>query len=198
PTKPTQLAQPAKLKLMKKLLKLLPFAITKREKYVIWAAVGLIAVVILLQAVIFPLVDKQRQMDRQIAFQTQALKEMLVLKAEYEGIKKIADSEKGRVAGRSSGFTLFSFLDTLAGQVGLKDRIAYMKPSKTTLENSPYDLSIVETKLQNITMKELTSYLYRIETSNNLVRVKGLSISKTGRQAGTVDAVLMAETFDTR
>lgn len=183
---------------MKKLLKLLPFAITKREKYVIWAAAGLIAVIILLQAVIFPLVDKRRQLDRQIEAQTQALKEMLVLKAEYEGIKKIADSDKGRMAGRSSGFTLFSFLDTLAGQVGLKDRIAYMKPSKTTLENSPYDLSVVETKLQNITMKELTSYLYRIETSNNLVRVKGLSISKTGRQAGTVDAVLMAETFDTR
>jgi general secretion pathway protein M len=102
------------------------------------------------------------------------------------------------MAGRSSGFTLFSFLDTLAGQVGLKDRIAYMKPSKTTLENTPYTLSVVETKLQNITMKQLTSYLYRIETSNNLVRVKGLSISKTGKQAGTVDAVLLAETFDTR
>ena len=119
---------------------------------------------------------------------------MLVLKADYEGTKKIADSERGRMAG----FTLFSFLDTLAGQVGLKDRIAYMKPSKTTLENTPYALSVVETKLQNITMKQLTSYLYRIETSDNLVRVKGLSISKTGRQAGTIDAVLMAETFDTR
>jgi hypothetical protein len=102
------------------------------------------------------------------------------------------------MVGRSSGFTLFSFLDTLAGQVGLKDRIAYMKPSKTTLENTAYALSVVETKLQNITMKQLTSYLYRIETSDNLVRVKGLSISKTGKQAGTVDAVLMAETFDTR
>jgi hypothetical protein len=73
-----------------------------------------------------------------------------------------------------------------------------MKPSKTTLENTPYNLSVVETKLQNITMKQLTSYLYRIETSHNLVRVKGLSISKTGKQAGTVDAVLLAETFDTR
>ena len=47
-------------------------------------------------------------------------------------------------------------------------------------------------------MKQLTAYLYRIETSNNVVRVKGLSISKTGKQAGTVDAVLMAETLDTR
>ena len=183
---------------MKKILKLLPFTITKREKYAVWIASALIAVVILMQVIIFPLVDKRQQLNRQIEVQTQTLKEMLVLKGDYEGTKKIADSERGRMAGRSSGFTLFSFLDTLAGQVGLKDRIAYMKPSKTTLENTPYNLSVVETKLQNITMKQLTSYLYRIETSNNLVRVKGLSISKTGKQAGTVDAVLLAETFDTR
>jgi general secretion pathway protein M len=183
---------------MKKLLKLLPFTITKREKYAIWIAGALITVVVLMQAIIFPLVEKRQQLNRQIEVQTQTLKEMLVLKADYEDTKKIADSERGRMAGRSSGFTLFSFLDTLAGQVGLKDRIAYMKPSKTTLENTPYALSVVETKLQNITMKQLTSYLYRIETSDNLVRVKGLSISKTGKQAGTIDAVLMAETFDTR
>ena len=183
---------------MKKLLKLLPFTITKREKYAIWIAGALISVVILMQVVIFPLVERRQQLNRQIEAQSQTLKEMLALKADYEGTKSIADSERGRIAGRSSGFTLFSFLDTLAGQVGLKDRIAYMKPSNTTLENSPYALSVVETKLQNITMKQLTSYLYRIETSDNLVRVRGLSISKTGKQAGTIDAVLMAETFDTR
>lgn len=183
---------------MKKILKLLPFTITKREKYAVWIAGALIAVVILMQVIIFPLVDKRQQLNRQIAVQTQTIKELLVLKADYEGTKKIADSERARIAGRSSGFTLFSFLDTLAGQVGLKDRIAYMKPSKTTLENTPYALSVVETKLQDITMKQLTSYLYRIETSNNLVRVKGLSIAKTGKQAGTIDAVLLAETFDTR
>ncbi len=178
--------------------KSLPFTVTKREKYAVWMAGGLIAAVIVSQVVISPLVDKRRQLNRQLAAQTRALKEMHVLKAEYEGIKKRADAERGKMAGRSQGFTLFSFLDTLAGQVGLKDRIAYMKPSKTTVENSPYSMSVVETKLQNITMKQLTAYLYRIETSENVVRVKGLSISKTGKQAGTVDAVLMAETLDTR
>jgi general secretion pathway protein M len=183
---------------MNKLLKLLPFTITKRERYAIWLAGGLIAVFILMQAVVLPLVSKRRQVNRQIEVQTAALKEMLVLKTTHESLRQVSDSEKDKIAGRSSGFTLFSFLDTLAGQVGLKDRIAYMKPSTTTLENSPYALSVVETKLQNITMKELTAYLYGIETSNNLVRIKGLSISKTGKQAGTMDAVLMAETFDTR
>lgn len=183
---------------MLKFPKSLPFTVTKREKYAIWLAGGLIAAVIVSQVVISPLVDKRRQLDRQLAAQNRALQEMQVLKAEYEQIKKRADTERGKMAGRSQGFTLFSFLDSLAGQVGLKDQIAYMKPSQTTVENSPYTMSVVETKLQGITMKQLTAYLYRIETSNNVVRVKGLSISKTGKQAGTVDAVLMAETLDAR
>ena len=183
---------------MIKFPKSLPFTVTKREKYAVWLAGGLIAAVIVSQAVVSPLVDSRRQLNRQLAAQARALQEMHVLKAEYEDIKKSADAERGKMSGRSQGFTLFSFLDTLAGQVGLKDRIAYMKPSKTTLENSPYSMSVVETKLQSITMKQLTAYLYRIETSQNVVRVKGLSISKSGKQDGTVDAVLMAETLDTR
>ena len=55
----------------------------------------------------------------------------------------MADAARTNMAGRTSGFTLFSFLDTLAGQAGLKDRIAYMKPSTSILEDSPFKLSIV-------------------------------------------------------
>ena len=47
---------------MKKLLKLLPFTITKREKYAVWIAGALIAVVVLMQAIIFPLVEKRQQL----------------------------------------------------------------------------------------------------------------------------------------
>lgn len=183
---------------MLKFPKSLPFTVTKREKYAVWLAGGLIAAVIISQAVISPLAQKRRQLDRQLAAQTRALQETLKLKTEYEEIKRRADAERAKMSGRSQGFTLFSSLDSLAGQVGLKDNIAYMKPSKTTVENSPYSMSVVETKLQNITMKQLTAYLYSIETSDNVVRVKGLSISKTGKQAGTVDAVLMVETLDTQ
>jgi general secretion pathway protein M len=182
---------------MLKLPKTLPFNVTKREKYAIWLAGGLIAAVLVYQLIVAPLADKRRQLNRQLAAQTRALQEMQTLKAEYEEIKGRADAEKGKMAGRSQGFTLFSFLDSLAGQVGLKDRIAYMKPSQTAVENSPFSMSVVETKLQGVTMKELTAYLYSIETSDNVVKVKGLSISKTGKQADSVDAVLMVETLDT-
>ena len=51
-------------------------------------------------------------------------------------------------------------------------------------------------KLQTITMEQLTTYLYKVETSKNEVNVKRISIAKAGKQAGYIDAVLQVETFE--
>ena len=115
---------------------------------------------------------------------------------EYASIQEGADEVRASIAARRTGFTLFSFLDSLAGQAGLKDRIAYMKPSSSTLPDAPYRTATVETKLQAITLKQLLNYIYRIETSRNMVRLTRLSVTKTGKQEGTVDAVLLVETFE--
>jgi len=121
---------------------------------------------------------------------------MLALRSEYEAITQKAHLSKSRFAKRQKGFTLFSFLDRLAGETGLKDDIIYMKPSTSVQKNSPIKLSKVEMKLQAITLKQLAAYLYRVETSENVVTVKRLSISKTGKQKEFIDAVLQVETFE--
>jgi len=86
-------------------------------------------------------------------------------------------------------------LDQLAGEAGIKDHIAYMKPSKSRPKNSPYNLSMVELKLQGISIKQLTPYLYMVETSKNMVFIRRISITKTGKE-GMIDAILQVETFE--
>jgi general secretion pathway protein M len=170
--------------------------ITKREKYAIWLAGALIALFVLSELIVSPFLEHRRRLDRQLEVQERTLLDMHLLRSEYEAIQAAADLTRSNLARRPKGFTLLSFLETLAGQAGLKDRIAYMKPSTTVQENSSYRTSVVETKLQSITMQQLTSYLYSIETSENMVRVKKLSIAETGKQSGFVDAVLLVETFE--
>ena len=170
--------------------------ITKREKHAIWIASGLIIVFVLSQFVVVPFMKKRHRLNRGLQVQTQAYQDMLVLKNQYMAIKKRADEAKKSMAKRKRGFTLFSFLDQLAGETGLKDNIAYMKPSVSAQENSPYKTALVETKLQAVTIESLTRYIYRIETSENIVKLKGLSITKTGKLAGYVDAVLLVETIE--
>ena len=46
-----------------------------------------------------------------------------------------------------------------------------------------------------MTMEQLTQYLYKIETSPNMVRLKRLSITRKGKEQAYLDAVLLAEAY---
>ena len=132
----------------------------------------------------------------QLRLKTKELEEMMIARAEYDVINKNDASAMSRFTQRDRGFTLFSFLDRLARETGLKGRIESMKPSTSSPKDSPYRVSQVEMKLKNTTLKDLAAYLYRIETSENMVFVKRLSITKTTKQAGTIDAVMQVQTSE--
>lgn len=183
--------------ILKKLkVKGIPLTVTRRERLALMVAGGVIAAFLVVQLVIVPMVEKHRLLTRRLEAQSRSLQEMIAMQAEYVQLKGRTRQAQAELSSRKPGFTLFSFLDSLAGQTGLKDRIAYMKPSTNVQEGLPYKISVVETKLQGITMKQLTGYLYRVENSENSVRVRRLSISKEGSQQGTIDAVLLVETYE--
>ena len=170
--------------------------LTRREKYSIYAASGVICLFVLIHFIVFPTVGKRERLKRTLQVKTKILEEMIALKSEYDAINKKTDLSKVHFAGRETGFTLFSFLDKLTGEAGIKDHITYMKPSTSVQKNRPYKISKVEMKLQGLTLQQLTSYLHMVETSKNMVRIKRLSISKTGKQEGFIDAVLQVETSE--
>jgi general secretion pathway protein M len=169
--------------------------LNKREKLAIMAAGICIGLFIVIQFIIFPIFDKRDRLQRSLVQAKSALNEMAVLKAEYQTISQQAEKAKARISQRDKQFTLFSFLDELAGQTGLKDHIVYMKPSTSVRKNSPLQLSTVEMKLREVSLEQLTAFLYRVEMSKNFVTVKRLSISKEEKQQGVVDSILQVETF---
>ena len=54
---------------------------------------------------------------------------------------------------------------------------------------------MVEMKLVAITLKQLTQYLHRIESPEDLRSIKRISIKQNKKEAGYLDAVLQALTF---
>ncbi len=170
--------------------------LTRREKYAVCTAVGAICLFVLFQFIVFPFVEKKNRLERAIQVKTDILEKMTALKSEYEALKKTNDRSDIRYRQREKDFTLFSFLDKLSGSAGIKKNIAYMKPSTTTQKNRPYKISQVEMKLQGLTLQQLTTYLHMIETSRNMVYINKLSILKTGKDKGFVDAVLQVETSE--
>lgn len=176
-------------------LQKLPINLQKREKIILYAAGGVIAVLLILEIIIFPIIDRKENLGKQIVERTKALEEMQQLKAEYSSLTRNLVSNEAQLKNRPSGFTLFSFLDTLAGQSGIKQNIIYMKPSTTNVKGSPYTLSIVEMKIDSLTMDQLVTFLHGVETSPNMVWVKRLSLTKGEKNNELINSILQVETY---
>jgi len=170
--------------------------LNQRERYAVFATGFIILIFILGNFVISPYFSQMARMENTIQVQSKALEEMRVSKAQYNDLQKTIAQSKMRLTQREKGFTLFSFLDDLAGKVQIKGHIAYMKPSRISQKNGKYKLSRVEMKLQDITMNQLVPFLYMIETSHNGVYINRISISKTETVEGFINAVLQLVTYE--
>ena len=99
-----------------------------------------------------------------------------------------------RLAERREGFTLYSFLDRLAGEAGIKDKIAYMRPSTVARKDLPLKTAQVEMKIQSASLGKTVLFLTGVEASGNSISISRLSLVKPDREKSTVDTILLAET----
>ena len=167
----------------------------RREKIGVAAVLAIVVVVAILELAVNPLLDRYHRLERTLASQGRVMAEIQQLKGRYEALKVEAQRHRSLLSRRPKGFTLFSFLDRIAGQTGIKDRIAYMKPSTDVLKDA-YRVSRVELKIQAIVMEQLVQFLYQVETAPETVTVKRLGINQTGKEEKTIDAVLQVETLE--
>jgi hypothetical protein len=170
--------------------------LTRRDQYALYLGGGLLAVWLIFQFIVSPLFNHLSLMKRRIAARENILTEMVQLQSEYVVMRGKSEVLKRRLSERKRSFTLFSFMDQLAGEVGIKESISYMKPSTRRSQDERYRFAMVEMKLTAVTMKAVTTYLYHLETSGNLVMIRRLSITRPDRDAQHVDVILQAETME--
>jgi general secretion pathway protein M len=170
--------------------------LNKRERYGIMLAAGVIAIFLIAVLIVEPFLSRTAARKNSLQSKADMLDEMQRLQSEYGALKNLATASISRFQGRQKGFSLYSFMDRLAGEAGIKDQITRMKPTKTVQKNSPYKISRVEMKLEAITLEQLTNYLYGVETSENMVDIKKVSISKNDKKQGLLTVVLQAETVE--
>ena len=181
---------------MIKMLRPFLVKLSKREEMAIIAGGAFIGIFIFFQGAVFPYLDTRERLQRSLISHTRSYAEIQQLRLKYLEMQNRADSSKTRFNRRQRGFTLFSFLDKLAGQVGIKERITYMKPSLTKQKDAPYSISLVEMKLNGITMAQITKFLFRIETSQNMIHIRRLSLNKKEDKEGLLNVILQVETFE--
>ena len=175
-------------------MKKIDIKLSQREKILVSAGACFIGLLLLLYFLVFPFFASRAELRRSIDADQQRLKEVMDLSAEYQALQKNSGGVQEVLAKRKKGFTLFSLLEGLAGQVGLKDRIKYIKPSSSQTKGK-YKTSSVEMQFEAINMLELFDYLYRVEDPKNVVVIKRISIKKHKEKPGYVDATLQVSTI---
>ena len=169
---------------------------TIRERYAVGGAAVLVILLFVYQFMITPFVEGRDRKNKMLVEKSLQLEEMRTMKEEYMALMEKSSSVREMAAGKDQNFTLFSFLERLAGQTGVKENISYMKPSKSVQKETQVTLSLVEIKLQNVDMKKLMNFLFQVETSPNMVFVRGISLTKTGKEQSLLTAILQIETVE--
>jgi len=169
--------------------------LARREKYFIGIGGTALGIFFLAQLLIFPLLDNRKRLQRSVEVKEAGLRDMLRMQAEYQNYQSGSQGMERFLANRKRGFTLFSFLEQAAGAAEVKEHIKYMKPS-TSKGNGPYKESMVEIKLETITMKQLVGYLHRIESPKNVTSIKRISIKGNKKEPGYLDVVLQVLTLN--
>lgn len=168
-----------------------------REKLIIAMGLVVLAIGIFLYGVLFPLLDRRERSERRVLSREKELREMRGYQNEYAQLQMENHRTAVLLEKRPADFSLFSFLDQLAGTTGIKRNIVYMKPSSVQDTEKRFNLSRVEIKLEEVTLDQISRFLHQIETSPHLIKVPRLSIKQAKQESGFLEAILQVETLDT-
>jgi hypothetical protein len=123
------------------------------------------------------------------------MEELVFLSSEFEALKGNSGGVGNALTKRGKGFALFSLLEKLASQAGLKDRIKYIKPSSSQTKGN-FKVSAVEMQFEAITMKQLFDYLFRVEDPKHVITIKRVSVKNHKDKQGIVDVTIQASTLE--
>lgn len=167
----------------------------KQRKLIAGAAI-FVLIALILEIVVFPFWEAKAKLTKAIQVNQKKLNEMSKLDAEFTLQEAAMAKIKRSMSARSSDFTLFAYLEKKATQANVRGRIKQMNSSKG-IQSVSLEESLIDMKLEKITIKQLTDFLYFVESPADLVRIKKITINKMKESPEYLSAQLQISSFQT-
>jgi general secretion pathway protein M len=139
--------------------------------------------------VIQPAITGRARMEQRI---TNLERDLTTMQALAARIKRL-ESGLGTAAANASAakdFSLFTFVDRAAAGAVSRDAIASMNPSRHALRDGTEE-TLVELRVNGVTLPELVSLLQRIEEAEHPVYVKRLEVKRRYDDKARFDATVV-------
>lgn len=166
-----------------------------RERRVLLGGTLFVLCFFVVQLVIVPFWSARANLEASIQKRGDELAKMKKMQEEYQQLKVQEGGIREKIMKRSPGFTLFTFLDKQVTKAEVKKQIKYMKPS-TQEGDDNLNESVVEMKLQRTTLKDLVSFILLVESEENVVSIRRISIQESGKEQGYLDVIMQIRTFE--
>jgi general secretion pathway protein M len=143
--------------------------------------------------IVRPILGHRRKLAVKIEQSEKRLQELIGLEQLYQQMKAESGRIESNLSKRSRDFTLFAFLEGLAGRDGIKGQIEFMRPSVKQLSDKHQEEQ-VEIRFKGVSLERLIPYLYHIETAPEQVRVRRLTIRPQQRNPSELEVSLLVVT----
>jgi general secretion pathway protein M len=168
--------------------------LTTSQRRTFTAGLVLVGALLLLQFAVIPYYDARQNVRRMIAKNEKVLRELGVLGAEYGVIRKRSEEIQQALNRRPPGFALISHLERRATEATVKASIRAMNPLPSAAVGA-YEETAVEMKMDKLTMKQLTDFLYLVESPEEMIRVRRISLAKMKENPEYLSALIQVYTY---
>jgi general secretion pathway protein M len=168
--------------------------LSPREQLVVGAGVAAVAVIGFWLGVWEPVHAHLALLDRRVEAKRTEHREIRELTARFGRLRSRIDGIETHLR-RSRGFSILSYLESLAKRQQVQDRIVQMKP-KTGESTRYYRENAVEIRMEKIRLPDLVRYLHQVENSPELLRVKQIQIRPRFDDADLLDVRFQVSAYE--
>jgi type II secretory pathway component PulM len=168
----------------------------EKQRYLVAGTAVFVLIALLLEIVVFPFREAKEKLAKAIQVNQRKLTEISKLDNEFSLQEARIIEIKRALSARNADFTLFSYLEKKATQANVKGNIKYMNSSRGT-QSASFEESLIDMKLDKITIKQLTDFLYFAESPADLVKIKKITINKMKESPEYLSAQLQISSFQT-
>jgi type II secretory pathway component PulM len=168
--------------------------LAKRERYFVIGVACFVGVIVLHELLLSPFFENRTKMQRGVEANKAYLREVMGLAAEYEAKKRVSQDMAQALTRRTRGFSLYDYLDQAAKNTGIKKHVQSMLPSAKG--EGQFKESTVDMDLEAVTGAQLMEFLYEIESPEDLISIKRMTVKQNGKQDGVLDVSFLALTLE--
>lgn len=145
----------------------------KREKVMVGGGSLLVLIILIYVLIVSPFIKRIARLEELVDAKKMELREMMILKEQFLQ----AQDRVKKIKPLPPKFSLLSHLETLARKSNVK--IDSIRPGPTKKSGS-YKETLIDVKIERITLDQLVEFLYKIEISGDYpLKVKKIHIKPT-------------------